>query len=320
MVTEITLPHWLDSLIFDELHAEYRQVPDEVVTGADQGYEHVNTYLGTYFPRSYAEAFGIFTRLFENEGFKSKWADKDQVNIFDFCCGTGGEILGLIAAILDSFPSVVQINVDAHDANPYSIRKILRIKERLLELFPKVNIFIHLIPRYVNDEVDIKDILGLTQPKHDIVMSFKAINEFIQCQIFTEGNSYNNVLRYLTSRLSDDGILCLLDLTHRQSASTQWYPEIMNAGINAFVRRNNDFKTIVPAACYDFEDTCSGCYMQALFKVTHSKRNRDNSKVVFRIIAKRPFAEIVMSHTRQNTPCCRVTNSSCDKSAPYLDF
>ena len=56
------LPKWLDSLIFDDLSASYcRQNQDMVVLEWDC--DNIKKYLGTYFPRSYAESFCIFSNF-----------------------------------------------------------------------------------------------------------------------------------------------------------------------------------------------------------------------------------------------------------------
>lgn len=49
-------------------------------------------YLGTYFPRSYAESYDIATDLFKNENYKLAIHKLEEVNILDFCCGTMGYI------------------------------------------------------------------------------------------------------------------------------------------------------------------------------------------------------------------------------------
>ena len=50
-----SLPQWVDDLIFDELKAEY--APDHIrfEYNLNLDSKEVLTYLGTYFPRSYAE-------------------------------------------------------------------------------------------------------------------------------------------------------------------------------------------------------------------------------------------------------------------------
>ena len=50
------LPDWLNKILFEEFEAIYEPRPTDVVYNPDQPYEFVKIYLGTYFPRSYAES------------------------------------------------------------------------------------------------------------------------------------------------------------------------------------------------------------------------------------------------------------------------
>ena len=100
------LPKWLDKIIYTDLEAIFEPHPQDVVYNPDQPYEFVRIYLGTYFPRSYAEAFCIVNNLFENEKYLSSIYALEEVNILDFCCGTGGEIIGLIDVLQSKLGSV----------------------------------------------------------------------------------------------------------------------------------------------------------------------------------------------------------------------
>ena len=96
MQDSVILPQWLDNLIFEQFGAKYcRSNADMTVIDWDKN--DVLNYLGTYFPRSYAESYCIFTE------FMTKWPNrflkKKELSVFDFGCGTGGEIIGLLDAV-----------------------------------------------------------------------------------------------------------------------------------------------------------------------------------------------------------------------------
>ena len=66
MQNNVILPRWLDNLIFERLGAKYcRSNADMTVIDWDKN--NVLNYLGTYFPRSYAEAYCIFSDFFKIE-------------------------------------------------------------------------------------------------------------------------------------------------------------------------------------------------------------------------------------------------------------
>ena len=127
------LPKWLDKIIYTDLEAIFEPHPQDVVYNPDQPYEFVRIYLGTYFPRSYAEAFCIVNNLFENEKYLSSIYALEEVNILDFCCGTGGEIIGLIDVLQSKLPNLRRINIDAFDANSDSIRFLYHLTEAVVE-------------------------------------------------------------------------------------------------------------------------------------------------------------------------------------------
>ena len=58
------LPLWLDALIYDELKAQYCPRRSNM-TNIDDDMEESLNYLGTYFPRSYVEAYCIFSDYFQ---------------------------------------------------------------------------------------------------------------------------------------------------------------------------------------------------------------------------------------------------------------
>jgi hypothetical protein len=64
ILKSVQLPIWLDEIIYNEFGAVYEPRPQDVEYNPDQQFEFVQLYLGTYFPRSYAEAYCIMSRLF----------------------------------------------------------------------------------------------------------------------------------------------------------------------------------------------------------------------------------------------------------------
>ena len=59
------LPLWLDNLIFNELKAKYCPRNSDMTNIDDDKAKTLN-YLGTYFPRSYAESYCIFCEYFKS--------------------------------------------------------------------------------------------------------------------------------------------------------------------------------------------------------------------------------------------------------------
>ena len=64
MNTHKTLPNWLHNYIFETLGAEEKPDPREFCKNLHSDDVKNKIYLGTYFPRSFAEEFCIHENLF----------------------------------------------------------------------------------------------------------------------------------------------------------------------------------------------------------------------------------------------------------------
>ena len=119
MRNSVILPQWLDNLIFEQLGAKYcRSNADMAVIDWDKN--DVLNYLGTYFPRSYAESYCIFSEFFKNHS--EQYANQIELSIFDFGCGTGGEIVGLLTALSECCSNIKRVRVVALDGNENALQ------------------------------------------------------------------------------------------------------------------------------------------------------------------------------------------------------
>lgn len=311
------LPKWLDKIIYNDFNAIFEPHPQDVVYNPDQPYEFVKIYLGTYFPRSYAESFCIVNNLFENSNYLSSIYTLEEINILDFCCGTGGEIIGLIDILQSELPNLKRINIDAFDANPDAIRFLYHLMESVVTS-GNIVVDININPQgiFVSSEQELSDLVNLTNVQYHFIVSFKALNEFIQHGTFKNKNTYSLISSYFLPLLSDVGVFILSDVATKLNNSERYYPQILNDGINSIINSGkNEFKTLYPYSCYFNEMTCNGCYMQDVFTVSHSKKMNDVSKVAYRIICRKRFADaIVASDFNQS---CRKNNPLADKNLPY---
>lgn len=311
------LPQWLDNIIYNKFEAIYEPHPQDVVYNPDQPYEFVRVYLGTYFPRSYSEAYCIVNNLLENSNFYASISALEEINILDFCCGTGGEIIGLIDVLQSNLPHLKRINIDAFDANPDAIRFLYHLMETVVES-GHVNLSININPQglFVSSEQELSELVNLTNVQYHFVVSFKALNEFVQHGTFANKNVYSLVSSNFLPLLSDVGVFILSDVTTKLNDSAIFYPQVLNVGINSIVNSgNNEFKTLYPYPCYFNEVACNGCYMQDVFTVSHSKKKNDVSKVVYRVICRKNFADAVVATNFHHS--CRNNNPLADKNLPY---
>lgn len=313
-----TIPKWLDIILFDDFNAVYEPCPTEVVYNPDQPYDFVKLYLGTYFPRSYAEAYGITTRLLTLKSFANHLIDLEEVNILDFCCGTGGEIIGTIVALQDHLPNLKRVNVDAFDANIDAVCFLYHLISSV-NAVDDIRLDINVNPQciYIETEQELQDIVNLTNVQYHFMMSYKAINEFVQHKTF-ESNAYELIASYLFPLLSSCGVFIMCDVTSKLANSSLFYPQIMNSGLNNFLKKNSRYKTIIPASCFSYERKCFGCYMQDTFYVSHRKKSYDISKVAYRVICTQELADEILPNN--SSKACRATNIMADKSLPYNNY
>jgi hypothetical protein len=66
----------------------------------------------------------------------------------------------------------------------------------------------------------------------------------------------------------------------------------MNLQVNQALAELRDYKTILPLPCNLHEQHCKEiCFTQQIFSVSHSQHTNDISKVSYRMIARKDFAE-----------------------------
>lgn len=260
---KVVLPIWLDSLIFENLSAIYcRQNKDMVVL--NWSLDDIKKYLGTYFPRSYAEAFCIFSNFFSKE--KNVYENCQELSIFDFGCGTGGELIGFIMAVTKQLPNIKKFKIRALDGNTYA----LRLLECILEKTAKVlclDIESNLMPLIIDDFYDMQVVDQIIKQSYDFIISFKAICEFVTKQQFEQQNPYEHIINVFMSKLSSKGVICLADITSFNAVSQDWLPVMLDNASKAcnidIIYRNSGFN----------ED----------YHITHTHHKNDTSKIAWRI-------------------------------------
>lgn len=259
----IKLPKWLDDLLFQNLGARFCKSNADI-TVIDWDKNEILNYLGTYFPRSFAESLTIFNEFFTTN--KARYLDQSDFYVFDFGCGTGGEIVGLIMAITKTLPNINKIYVKALDGNVHSLRLLEKIINKLNEL-STVTIDIHIFPVTIDDFYDMDIVLQSISETYDMVLSFKAICEFTAKQRFNNKNPYEHIVNCFSPKLNDRGVICLADITSFCRVSNSWLPTMLDKVENAccveLVARNKGFNTP--------------------YSVSHSRCSKDISKIAWRI-------------------------------------
>ncbi len=260
---QMTLPDWLDDYIYNDLNGIYCKTNKDMLV-IDWEKDEVLKYLGTYFPRSYTEAYCILSEYMK---IANPFEEQEEISLFDFGCGTGGEIIGAITAIVEANPSLQHINIVALDGNYFALRTFEKILRKYCTK-SSVHITYNVIPLVIDDFYDLSMLDNVLNQKFDIVMSFKSICEFVSKQRFEQDNAYAHIAKFFLPRINDNGVLLLADVTTYNNTSQEWLPHMMDEGLarakcNVAAKNNG--------------------YNQS-FYVTHSKMHDDMSKIAWRLI------------------------------------
>lgn len=280
------LPSWIDALIFNELGAKWEADYHKFEHNIASSLQDNLIYLGTYFPRSYADSFCIFENLISHESFKDLYNNRTSLSILSVGCGTGGDIIGLTTVLLKYFNSIQTIDVFAIDGNKYSLDILGKIIERLKEK-TKRTICLHTKVQVI-DKFDQIDITDFGQSSFDYILTSKMIGEIISAGMGENDDAYYQFGQKFLPYLADNGLCLILDVTTKPSHSSLFYPEMMNAQLNQLLRDISGFNTILPIACAKFGPECvnTHCFLQNEFSVSHSHRSNDKCRIVYRIIGR----------------------------------
>lgn len=294
--SKTVLPLWLDKYLFEELGANYAPEHTRYEYNLDLDENELKVYLGTYFPRSYAEIFCIFDNVFQNKSICQVYKNKKDINIFDFCCGTGGELIGLLSALDKYFHDEKNINIIVCDGNEKALNYLHKIidKANILSRHKYSFLSIHKEIKKLDDV----ERLNLPSCSFDIELCDKVCCEFISHGV--NKNSYEYLASFLSKRLSKNGLLVMLDVTTKCEETMMFYPQMMNSQINNFVRGSSEIETLLPLSCATYKDCRIPCFTQQTFRVTHVQKKDDESRVSYRILCHKGFKEYLMQNILTN--------------------
>lgn len=222
-------------------------------------------YLGTYFPRSFTEAYCLFSDFLNI--FKERYRQMSELSLLDFGSGTGGEIIGLLLALNEHFPNIKTVRITPIDGNDHALRlfdKVIKETQKHVnvELISKTS------PVFIEDFYDLSTLNHVLKDKYDIILSFKAICEFVTKQQFENRNAYEHIVDFLMPNLTDSGLLLLVDVTSFNGVSKEWLPKMLDKGLmnvkSCTIRKNEGYSQT--------------------FQVSHSQRVNDCSKIAWRLI------------------------------------
>lgn len=314
--TETRLPQWLDNFLFNHLKAEYAPDFQRFGYNLDLNEEENLKYLGTYFPRSYAESFCIFDNIFQNEQYQKILSQKECLSILSIGCGTGGDLIGLITVIEKYYPKISKIEIWALDGNEEALSILVKIIEKFniqhskdIKLKPIKSIFDSVA------EISIQQISGQV---FDFILSFKVICEIIFAGKGDYDNSYYDFVMKFVPMLSESGLCTLLDVTSKTEHNNTYNPVLKNSQVNQALRELKNYQTLLPLSCCRNEGNCTEqCFTQQKFQVSHKGKVKDISKVSYRVIGKTDFVKKLVNISDTAKYVLQRNGASIDKLCAY---
>lgn len=321
--TTTRLPSWLDHFIFEELKgrwdADHEKFESNLLSSQDDNL----VYLGTYFPRSYADTFCIFDNLFSVDSCHSSLEQKDSLKILSIGCGTGGDIIGLLTALLRNFTQFSDISVYAIDGNPYALSILESVFDRFC-ITTKCNAHLY-VKQTVIDSFSTDCLSDWPGVEFDFIVSSKMIGEIISSGNGTKDNAYYDFGKTFLPKLSPSGLCLILDVTTKPLHTSLFFPHMMSDQLNRLMREEDDYEVLVPICCSQFGKICQNprCFQQKEFSISHSRKSSDKCRVAYRLIARMEFAQsmrIVFPGKRMSVyegTVCPYTNGFQREVDPY---
>ena len=291
--TKTRLPIWLDDYIFKTLKAQYSPNHERFDFNLDLSETDILKYLGTYFPRSYGEAFCVFDNLFQNKAYYALFnGQENDINIVVIGCGTGGDLFGLLTVIEKYVEKQRNINIVAVDGNEEALQIMCNIVERYTSIC-RHRISLKTIC-YTFGHISNFAIVNIGEKGNfDFVLSSKMICEIIASGKGENDNAYFDFVKTFLPLLDRYGILYLLDVTTRQKHST-YNPFLMNNQVNEVMKVFDDFCVISPIPCAIFTGRCTqNCFYQKEFVIAHSYVAVDKSKVAYKLISTKELSKLI---------------------------
>lgn len=304
----VELPEWLDHLVFEELGGVYQPDPISHSHNLENTEEKNLVYLGTYFPRSYAESFLLFRDIFLNRGFNDFYGNVHTLRLIDIGSGTAGEIIGFIHAIASAFESPPKLDIVIIDGNKRALDLAQNIITQTCSLLD-IQVDLHIHHYVIKKPSDLVSLKAPITQLYDFVITSKFINELISAYPKQNTNLYYDFTKNFRESLSSNGMICLIDVT-TQSNGSLYFPNLLNFQINQIEKNDPLLRTVIPLSCHSFGKECDeSCFFGRVINLAHSRCGTDTTKITCRVVGISDFV----------SPCL-LTATKANYYSPWINY
>jgi hypothetical protein len=216
-------------------------------------------------------------------------------------------------SIIENLSNKININILAIDGNKEALEILQKI---VFKIQIQYNLNISLNCQYISFE-SIDELYQNSkvyfENSYDVITTSKMINEILH----NDNNAYYEFCDYYLPHLAEDGFLSIVDVTMK--INSDFLPIILNKQLNKFIKNNvENYKTIIPTSCYTNKEIClQDCFTNNIFYISHSAKQNDISKITYRILANKEFADnildkmetgCIVGQTQSETKYCHHTS------------
>ena len=219
--TRFLMPRWVREKIENESEGLSPLSVQEVQLTSCLSADDVRRYAKTYFPRSCAEAFVVSDWLMGNNTTPS------QVSVLDVGCGCGGASLGCLLALHKHCETgKSKISIVGIDNNSHSLEFAKTLFENARSHFRGHDLDFRAM------QVELKE--GWSHDaSYDVVIASKSIGELA----LTQGpDAYVSSVQLCAERMSDHGMLILIDLPKHRSAMEKAVDGLAANGLEGWIK------------------------------------------------------------------------------------
>lgn len=327
----ININRELYDYLYNEKGAEYSLDPNGVSLNVNNDNNKNLKYLGTYFPRSFTEAYKIYSNIFSNEDVFNKFNEKDKIRVLDIGSGTGGNLCGLLQVLVERFQNkeIIIISIDGNnDALNLQLDVINKLWNTIEANGNKLSGNLHHMNFNNKEEIEEKlDKLSMDN-SIDIMHSFKFVNEFYKIDYELNKGMYAKLMCLGDKWLKKSGMLCLVDVTNKVSDLTFISIIFNNEVRQYFNNEESELNYLIPRCCAINYKVCNktiNCFSRLTFNV-HFENIVNESKINYKLFIKNKLGK-QLRNKLLDTPCgyetcyCRDYNDdfNCTKKfkTPY---